>query len=327
MDFCIYLRVAIALLGGAIFVCSATGQILPNKTLPTPSITPSPQPAEDALKISTSLVDIPVSVFDKDRFFVPGLTNEDFQIFENGVLQKTEYFADTEQPFTVVLLLDLSGSMQRNIQEIKAACLAFIDKLKPNDKITVITFNEEIRVLNRDMTDREALRKEIKKLSAPQLGTLLYPAVETVSARFMSRINGRKALILFTDGIDMTRTMIGGVEPRSNYRTSLQEAVKSSSLVFCVQYTNESPATANQSQLLKYVANDYLDDLAKLTGGRVFSGGLSRSFLSVAEELRHRYSIGYYPELPAKRNEIRKIEVKLNQPGFMINAREFYIGR
>src|SRR4051794_14938056 len=79
----------------------------PNIHSVVPQTTPSP---DEDIKTSTSLVDIPVSVFDKDKRFVPNLTKDAFQIFENGVEQKVEYFADTEQPFTVVLLLDLSGS-------------------------------------------------------------------------------------------------------------------------------------------------------------------------------------------------------------------------
>ena len=278
-----------------------------------------PEPNEEDIRVDTSLVDVAVSVFGKDSKVVTNLSKDDFVIFENGIEQKIEYFANVEQPFSVVMLLDLSGSMQNNLEQIKSASLKFIDQLRPTDRIEGIVFSEGIRVLNTDLLDRETLRKEIKRLKVFRSGTFLYPVVEVVSQRVLKKLNGRKALVLFTDGIDGTPVPADGIR-RSTYETSLREAVSSSALVYCIKFGSDVPFYDN-------TANAYLNDLAESTGGKVFRDDLSTSFQKVAEELRRQYSIGYYPETIAKKNEVRKIEVRVKKPELVVRSGKAYIGR
>ncbi|MFT3742924.1 MAG: VWA domain-containing protein [Pyrinomonadaceae bacterium] len=274
---------------------------------------------EDDIRVDTSLVDVSVSVFGKDRKLVTTLVQDDFVIFENGVEQRIEYFANVEQPFTVVLLMDLSGSMQNNLEQIKSASLKFIDQLRPTDRIEAIVFNEGMHVLNTNLLDRETLRKEIKRLEVYRSGTFLYPVVEVVSQRVLKRLTGRKALVLFTDGIDGTPLPANGIR-KSTYETSLREAVSSSALVYCIKFGSDVA-------IYDKIANAYLNDLAEQTGGKVFRDNLSTSFQNVAEELRRQYSIGYYPQTIAKKNEVRKIEVRIKKPGLIVRSRNVYIGR
>ena len=119
---------------GAMFCLLLIGG-LSAQTTPPKQVSPEVQlDKDDEIKIDTLLIDVPVSVVDSDGKFVAGLRKDNFQIFENGVSQKIEYFASVEQPFTVVLLLDVSGSMHNNLDDIKAAALSFIDKLNPSDR-------------------------------------------------------------------------------------------------------------------------------------------------------------------------------------------------
>jgi hypothetical protein len=87
--------------------------------------------SEDFGKVETNLVTIPVSVFDRQGLYIPGLKQDDFKIYEDGKEQRIEYFGTTDKPFTVVLLIDTSPSTSYKIEEIRRAAVAFVDQLKP----------------------------------------------------------------------------------------------------------------------------------------------------------------------------------------------------
>src|SRR5437868_5036805 len=108
-----------------------------NQTSAAPTPTPRPDDNE-VIKIETNLVTMPVSVLDRDGRFISGLQQSDFKIFENGAEQKVDYFQSVEQPFTVVLLIDVSPSTAFRIEEIQNAAVAFINQLRPADRVEVI---------------------------------------------------------------------------------------------------------------------------------------------------------------------------------------------
>lgn len=317
------------------------GQTPAASPTPTPSATPSVPdvPAdEEVLSVETALVNIPVSVTDAAGRVVPGLARENFQIFENGVPQKIEYFASTEEPFTVVLLLDVSGSVKENLGDIKRAALAFLDQLKPEDRVMGITFDMQLRVLNTDLRDREGLRKAIRDIDVGG-GTYLYATTQVVSNRLLQRFKGRKALVLFTDGIDGWHQINGlNNTPVSNYETSLAAAEASGALVYAVQFNavddieiaRDAERGRNRFAENK-IANSYLKDLTERTGGAIYRTKrikeLKTAFASVADELRRQYSIGYYPPTPAKKGERRRVSIAVDQPGAKARARDSYIGR
>src|SRR5207249_3633271 len=123
----------------------------PNEQQPAATSTQNAGPEEvsegDIVRVNTTLVSIPVSVMDRDGKYIPNLRKEDFRIWEDGVEQQVAYFASTEKPFTVALLIDTSGSTREKLQDIQDAALAFVDKLRADDRVMVISFDEQIRVL------------------------------------------------------------------------------------------------------------------------------------------------------------------------------------
>lgn len=321
---------AVFFLASLIIFFSFPPQFKAQTPVSTPSVPADKKNSEnifdenEVITVNTSLVDIPVSVFDKDGRVITNLNKTDFRIYENGDEQKIENFASVEQPFTVVMLLDISGSMRFHLDDIKKAALAFVDQLKPTDRVVAATFDHHIQVLSTDLLDREKLRKAIKKIQ-PGGGTFLYATVEVVSNRLLRRFPGRKALLLFTDGADSwSSSRNDGALPRSNYQTSLSAAESSGSLIYSVQFYPDSGKENER-------ANAYLADLAENTGGRLFRPEkikeLLPAFVAIAEELRWQYSIGYYPEKTAKPNERRQIKVVVNQPGAKVRARESYVGK
>lgn len=182
----------------------------------------------DTLRVDTTLVSLPVSVMDRDGKFIPNLRKEDFRVWENGVEQQVAYFASTEKPFTVALVLDTSGSTKNRLEEIQDAAIAFVEQLRPEDKVMVVSFNDKIRLLSEPTNDRFILRDAIRETEAGS-GTRLYDAVDMIINQYFNRVEGRKAIVLFTDGVDTTSN-------RADYNTTVRDAEELDALIYPVEY-------------------------------------------------------------------------------------------
>jgi VWFA-related protein len=165
---------------------------------------------------------------DRDGKFIPNLRKENFRIWENGVEQQVAYFASTEKPFTVALVIDTSGSTKNKLQEIQDAAIAFVEQLRPDDRVMIVAFNDKIRVLTEPTSDRYILRDAIRETEAGS-GTRLYDAVDMIINQYFNRIEGRKALVLFTDGVDTTSR-------RADYDTTVRDAEELDALIYPVEY-------------------------------------------------------------------------------------------
>jgi VWFA-related protein len=201
----------------------------PSSSNPTATPIPSANANEDeVVKVETNLVTMPVSVLDKDGRFISGLQQKDFQIFENNVQQKVEYFASVETPFTVVILLDVSPSTQWQIEDIQNAAIAFVNQLRASDKVAVIAFDERVHVLSPPTNNRAQLRNAIQQTEMGD-GTSLYEAVDYALNQQLSQIHGRKAVVLFTDGVDTTSR-------RASYESTIQDVEESDGLFYTIRY-------------------------------------------------------------------------------------------
>jgi len=303
----------------------------------------------DVIKFDTSLVTVPVTVVDRYGKYVPLLQKNDFHIFEDGVEQKISYFATTDQPITVVLLIDTSGSTQFRLEDIHNAAIEFVDKLKPEDSVMVISFDDRITVLTKPTTDREAITKAIHR-SRTGGGTRLYDAVDSVFTQHLRTITGRKAVVLFTDGVDTTSR-------HASYNSTLRLAEESEAPIYSVDYdtsggntvfTQGLPMPRGRGTILGLPlpgpvgtgvpgtspgdyrrAVDYLHALSNTTGGRFYSGdsmfGIGQAFSWIAEELSRQYSLGYYPRVTGNNGQRRAIKVRVNEPELVVKSRDSYI--
>jgi VWFA-related protein len=304
----------------------------------------------DTLRVNTTLVTVPVSVMDRNGKYVPNLQRRNFRVFDNGVEQRVAYFATVDQPFTVVLLIDTSGSTNFRMDEIQDAAISFVNQLKDQDRVMVISFDDQIQVLSEATSDRDALTRAIRRARNGG-GTRLYDAVDVVLRQKLTQISGRKAVVLFTDGVDTTSR-------HSSYGSTIREAVESEGAVYPVAYNTANTLPINAGGLprtgggiLNFPfpfpggglpgtgvpgsspadyrrADEYLHEIALESGGRYFRGdtivGLSSAFAQLADELRRQYSIGYYPPAGAA-GQRRQIKVRVNQPDLVVKARESYI--
>ena len=345
------------------------GSNYPNNQKPTTQTAQQPTGPEevgagDVIRVDTNLVTIPVSVMDRDGRYIPNLRKEDFRLWEDGVEQDVAFFSSVDKPFSVVLMLDTSPSTQFRLEDIQEAAITFVNQLRPDDKVMVVSFNDNINDLCDFTNDRAKLDRAIRRAHTGD-GTRLYDAVDAVINRALSKVQGRKAIVLFTDGVDTTSR-------RATYQTNLIDAQELDALIYAVQYdtsadvaaTGNWPATPDDifGQILGGIfgggrvgvgrggggrrggyppngrgrqandyelANEYLRDLANNTGGRQYHAeslqNISVAFANVAEELRRQYSIGFYPKRAGQPGERRQIRVRANQPDLAVRARDSYI--
>jgi len=303
--------------------------------------TASDQIEDEVVKVETDLITIPVSVFDRNGLYIPGLEKENFRVFEDGVEQEIAYFGTSDKPFTVILLLDTSISFEDVIREMQEAAVKFVEQLKPADKVLVIEFDGNVHVLSEATSDREKIFKAIRRSDIGS-GTSLYDAVEYSLRKRLAKIDGRKAIVLFTDGVDTTSL-------QASYDSSVDLAEESDSLIFPIYYNTFFSQPRNtggirfpgqggvlnrdprgQSAEEYEIGRKYLDELAMYTGGRVFRpestpGGLRRAFEGIAEELRRQYNIGYVPKSSGKQGQRKQIKVRVDRPNLVIRARDSYI--
>src|SRR5262245_32512599 len=182
------------------------------------------------IKMDTSLVSIPVSVIDRDGKFVPFLNKRDFRLYEDGVEQDIESFNSVETPLHVALVLDTSNSTMFKFNDIQDAAFAFIKQLRRDDQVMVVSFDSKVRFHCDFTSDYDELRRAIHET---RIGgsTKLYEAINKVVDR-LEPIQGRKAIVLFTDGVD---TASRG----ANFLNTIVKVEESRALVYPVKYDTE----------------------------------------------------------------------------------------
>lgn len=161
-----------------------------------------PQAAEaEPVALEGALVEIPTVVMDRSGRNIAGLTESDFEVYENGERQRIEFFRDDRVPIHVALVMDTSNSTRLSLGDIQDAAIEFTNLLMPGDQILVVSFNDEVRVEQEFTSDRGLLVSAIQRTS-PRKGTRLYDAVYETVAQRMRGIDGRKAMVLLSDGQD-----------------------------------------------------------------------------------------------------------------------------
>jgi VWFA-related protein len=154
----------------------------------------------ETVKVETNLVTVPVIASDRGDRYIPDLTQAEFAIYEDEVKQEISFFETVTAPFHVVLMLDTSASAQEKLGQIQQAAIAFTDQLQKADRVKVISFDDRVHVLSDFTSDRAVLQWAIRDTRSGQ-GTKLYDAMG-VAIRALQRVKGRKAIVIFTDGID-----------------------------------------------------------------------------------------------------------------------------
>ena len=280
-----------------------------------------------------ALVTVPAIVMDRNGRYVANLRKEDFVIYENGVEQNLAYFMSVEKPFTVALMLDVSGSTKYQLDQIREAANTFVSRLRLSDRMMAVTFDGKINLLA-EVADVRAIRQSKLHIPAVTDGTVLYDAVAFTLKR-MANVPGRKAIVLMTDGVDQNSA--------ATLQSTIAEIAEEDVLIYTVQYNtlpqlpqrlsfikNEKARRKVEQRLLKGYATSepYLRTLAEKTGGRFYKADDLRevgpAFEAITSELGVQYSLGYYPKESSSAGAERSIKVRVRYPNLVVRARDSY---
>lgn len=214
----VYASVLIVAIAGLEFAADAP---------PEPSQVQQKSVAEEPIRLSASLVQVPAVVTDRRGKFVSDLSLNDFTVSEDGKRQDISFFAAVRQPFNAVLVLDTSNSAQDRLKVIQSAAADFTRQLRPGDRMMAISFDHEVRQLTDFSQDRLELENAIRKTESG-FGKLLYEAVARALEQLRS-VEGRRAVVLFSDGVDMR-----SIEASSDGTTRMAE--EAGAVIYVVRF-------------------------------------------------------------------------------------------
>lgn len=313
------------------------------------------EPDEPVEVIRTNLVQLNVGVADRRGQAVTDLSLNDFKIYEDGVPQSIVSFEPTTAPFSLVLLLDMSGSTLSFRTTLKQSALRFIDALAPDDRVAVVSFNDKIKTLQSFTADRRKIAFAIAELAEGRGQSDVFKALRYSLDQLAKEGKRRKAVVVLTDGVDteMRRAdgaassnattnaeAIAAVKPETSpsLRAVLDRADAQGVTVFPMVLPGGDPkrfpALTPQQAAIYAAARARVEVLAARTGGRLHDirrlEDLGRMYAEVAAEMRTLYSIAYQPSGTRPRDgswrainiEVRRTElIARTRPGYFAYPR------
>jgi VWFA-related protein len=270
------------------------------------------------------VVNILATVRDKKAEFVRDLSMDDFSLLEDGRPQKIRYFSrESNLPLTIGLMVDTSMSQVHVLDAERGASFRFIDDvLRENkDHVFVMQFDMNVKTMQILTGSRRDLQESLKLVNTPTKnelrsqyggGTLLFDALSDASKEIMKNQEGRKALIVLSDG--------GENGSNATLSDAVQEAQRTNTLIYTILFTDGGFGSEFGKRIMQR--------LAKETGGSYFEVSkkmtIDQVYAQVEEDLRSQYSIGYVSDRPAAISEFRRIQLTVKRPGLTVNARDRY---
>ena len=287
---------------------------------------------DDIVRVDTSLVNLNVSVFNKQlKSFVGMLEQTDFKVFENGHEESIAYFATTDVPFDLVLLIDMSGSTSDKRDLIRKSTQRFIEAARPTDRLAIVTFASETEVVCPLTADRSKLIAGAKRIEGFG-GTLLWDALKltldnVVGPRTMGR---RRAIVVMTDGVD--NALDGGTGGSEISFADLLEAVRKSDELIIPIYLdteNDQNFTGGFRARTYENARKTLALLAQESGGLYYTArkidDLNGVYDQVINDLGKVYSLGYKPTNEKRDGSWRRVQIRIpNRPELSARSRPGY---
>ncbi len=276
------------------------------------------QDQDPTFRSDVKVVSILANVISKDGQLAHDLTKDDFRVLENGRPQTIQYFSrDTNLPLTLGLMVDTSMSQEHVMSAERVASFRFIDRvLRPQDRVFVMQFDMNVTTPQPLTADRESLRKALAFVDTPTRaalraqvggGTLLFDAVIDASKDLMMKQQGRKALIVMSDG--------GENGSEGSLQDAIDAAHKSDTLIYSILFGG-TEGRGNLQRMSKETGGGYFEVSKKF--------GIDQVFDAIQDELRGQYNIGYVSDVPVRISEFRKLQVSTTRKGLTVQARDRY---
>ena len=315
-------------------------------TAPPPPVTDEQEiDDEDIISVSTAEVLLPVTVRDQSGQLVTTLTRQDFHVFEDGREQPLSDLALRQVPVDVVLMVDASSSVANNLDDFRRAVEGFADKLAPDDRISLIKFDDRVELLQDWTQSRLQLRRSLRRI-VPGMFTRFNDALLLAAREQLTATTRRRAVIVLTDGIDSGRGY-------STLEAALRSLLQAQATVYVISNTQieraskraeldtllSAPPSAVRFNQLRIddlreglrvldISEENLAQLTASTGGRLYKPAsfrdLDATYREVADELRHQYALYYTPLNKARDGRFRRTQVKTNNLGLKVSARIGY---
>lgn len=277
--------------------------------------------AQERLRTGVELVTLSVTVTEGGRY-VTGLDRGEFEVYEDGVKQSIQFFSREQQPIALAILLDTSASMDRRLGTAQEAAIGFARRMRPDDTMTVIDFDSQVRILQEFTTDVSALERAIRSTSVNG-STALYNAIY-ISLKQLQKIRPpsedeirRQAIVVLSDGDD-TSSLV-------EYEEVLDLAKRSETAIYAIGLKHGDSGRTEFRE-----AEFVLKQLANETGGRAFFpndvADLPRIYQQISEELASQYSIGYTSRNTVRNGSWRRLVVRVTRPGLQTRTRQGYYG-
>ena len=285
---------------------------------------------DDVIKVDTNLVNLNVSVFNnKLKMFVGSLTQQDFRVVEDGQEQTVSYFASTDVPFDLVLLIDLSGSTRDKRDLIKKSTLKFIEAARPTDRLAIVTFSETTDVVAPLTLDRAQLAASVNNMEGIG-GSNVWDAIKFVLEKVVGTrsLDRRRAVVVMSDGVDEALATVSRGS-KTSFADLLEQVRQTDTLVVPI-YLDTEVDYGNPGVKQAYEnARRTLNLLAQESGGSYYRArkisDLNGVYEQVINDLGKIYSLGYKPTNENRDGSWRWVQVSIvNRPDLAAHTRPGY---
>jgi VWFA-related protein len=313
----------------------------------------SQQEQDDTVVVNSNLVILNVGVADRKGQPVTDLSPRDFNVYEDGVKQSIVSFEPAASPFSLVLLLDMSGSTLNFRATLQQSALRFIDSLGPDDRVEVVAFNDKVQTLQRFTADRKKIAFAITYLAKGRGNTYLYKALDYSLQQLAREGKRRKAIVVLTDGLDTDMSnldrqttaeaktndeAVASVKPdsASALRSVLDAADRQGVTIYPLALPSADPKNllplTPQQAAIYTAARARMQSLADRTGGRLHEirrlEDMGRLYAEVAADMRTLYSIAYQSSNARTHDgKWRSINIEVTRADAIARSRPGYYAR
>lgn len=274
---------------------------------------------DDVIRVDSSIVVLNATITESNGKTISGLKKSQFRVFEDGKEQEINFFQAEEVPFSVVILIDSSGSMTvresnftfERVRVARSAAVSFLDYLSPQDAAAIYKFDSKVEQIQ-DFSSNNYAPDSIFDIKADGM-TVLNDAIYKAAEELEKRPEKRKAIIVLSDG--------GDTRSRYSNEKALKMAIAAQATIYTIDIST-------QAERMRFQNTKVLKNFAEKSGGKFVSAQNGQSLREIlknlADELRSQYTLGYQPTNEAKDGKWREIEVRVSRPDLIIRTRKGY---